>query len=117
MTSKTEFALGRNRFLELKYFCLQYREWQLQYCGLNGWSEKAGKNEGDKTSRDGIKRADLMRNMRMVSDVCHRVSPPEYEKILFRMVTEGTKPLLTRDEEDFWYYYRKFFWVLSLVRG
>ena len=49
MTS--EYNIGRNRFLELKNFCLQYPMWQIQYLGLDGWPDRIGVNEGDKTSR------------------------------------------------------------------
>ena len=112
-----EYNIGRYRFLELKNFCLQYPMWQICYLGIDGWPNRVGTNEGDKTSLDGIKRADLWRNMQMVNDIIEIFCPEEYENYLFKLVTQGVKPKLTRDEEDFWYYYHVFFWELSKRRG
>ena len=113
---KTEYELSKHRFYELKHLCLQYPEWEKLYSQLDGWSVEANKSEGDTTSRDGIRRADLMRNMVMITDICHSVCE-KYEHRLFDLVTRGLKPRLNWDEKDFWYYYRKFFWELSRRRG
>ena len=113
---KTEYELSKHRFYELKHFCLQYSEWHDLYSQLNGWAKEISKNEGDTTSRDGIRRADLMRNMLLIGDICQAVCP-QYEKQMFEYVTGGQRPKLDWDQKDFWYYYRKFFWELSKRRG
>ena len=115
--NKAEYKLSRNRYLELLNFCSQYSEWQRMYFGLDGWPQESGKGSGDLTSQHGIKKGDLMRNMRMVSETVHMVCPREYEQSMFQLVTQGIKPHLTRDELDFWYYHRKFYWELSKRRG
>lgn len=112
-----EYKLSKHRFYELKHFCLQYGEWQFKYLTFDGWPTEANKNEGDTTSRDGISRADLMRNMQMINDVVDMTCPEEYQNAMFACVTQGIRPRLTRDELDFWHYYRKFFWELSKRRG
>lgn len=113
---RTEYELGKHRFYELKHFCQQYGEWQILYSKLDGWQQEIGKSEGDTTSRDGIRRADLMRNMLLVSDTCHDICG-RYEREVFKLVTQGIRPQLSWDQKDFWYYYRKFFWELSRRRG
>lgn len=113
---KTEYAVSKHRYYELKHFCLQYPEWQKLYLDLDGWQKEISKSEGDTTSRDGIRRADLARNMLLIEDVCRFVCG-KYEQRIFRLVIYGEKPKLNWDEQDFWYYYRKFFWELSRRRG
>ena len=112
----TEYELSKHRFYELKHFCMQYGQWQLLYVKLDGWQSEIGKNNGDTTSHYGIQRADLMRNMLLVSDTCHDVCG-NYAQEVFELVTQGIKPELRWDQKDFWYYYRKFFWELSKRRG
>lgn len=109
---KNEYELSKHRFYELKHFCMQYPEWEMLYLELNGWATEIGKNEGDTTSRDGIRRADLMYKMELIRETCHDICG-EYEKQVFEYVILGNKPILRSDQRDFWYYYRKFFWELS----
>lgn len=73
-------------------------------------------NEGDTTSRDGIRRADLRRNMEMIEETC-REEGGEYAEMLLSYVTNGGKLRLKTSQKDFWLYYRRFFWVLSGKRG
>jgi hypothetical protein len=113
---KSEYVLSKHRFYELKHFCLQYPEWEKLYFTLDGWPEEINKVVGDTTSRDGIKRADLARNMDMVHDICRNVCGDYADKV-FKYVIFGSKPHLTASEMDFWYYYRKFFWELSRKRS
>ena len=113
---KNEYELGKHRFYELKHFCLQFPEWEKLYSDLDGFSKEANRNEGDTTSRDGIRRADLMYKMTLIQEVAHDVCG-EYENEVFDFVILGNKPKLSPDQRDFWYYYRKFFWELSRRRG
>ena len=113
---KIEYELSKHRFYELKHFCLQYPEWEQLYLQLDGWATEIGINQGDTTSRDGIRRADLMYKMTLVREVAHDVCG-EYESVIFDYVILGEKPALRVDQRDFWYYYRKFFWELSRRRG
>ena len=113
---KNEYELGKHRFYELKHFYLQYPEWEKLYLDLDGFSKEAGKNGGDTTSRDGIRRADLMYKMALIQEVAHDVCA-DYEQEVFDFVILGNKPKLAPDQRDFWYYYRRFFWELSRRRG
>lgn len=113
---KTEYELSKHRFYELKHFCLQYPEWEFSYNLLDGFSKEASQNEGDTTSRDGIRRADLQYKMTLVQETCSDICE-DYRDEVFRYVILGIRPNLSSDQQDFWYYYRKFFWELSRRKG
>lgn len=99
---KTEYELSKHRFYELKHFCLQYSKWKELYENADGWN-----GEGDTTSKDGIKRADLKTYIFMIED-CARLTGTD---ILRYVTTEGLKvPVELR------YSYRQFFWLLSRRR-
>lgn len=113
---KTEYALSKHRFYELKHFCLQYPEWKTLYLQADGWPKEISVNEGDTTSRDGINRADLARKMLLVEETCCDICG-EYYLLMLDLVAFGNKPMLRKEQLDFWYYYRKFFWELSHRRS
>lgn len=113
---RTEYSIPANRYNELKFFCRQYPDWEKEYATLDGWAKEIARNPGDKTSKDGIQRADLKKNMALVQNVCTEICG-EYSLQVFLLVTRGIKPQLNWDQKDFHYYYRKFFWELSKRRG
>lgn len=99
---KTEFTLSKHRFYELKHFCLQYSEWKRYYSDADGWTGK-----GDTTSRDGIKRGDIRRNVELI-EYCARLVGFD---ILPYVTTEKlVLPIELR------YLYSRFFWELSRRR-
>ena len=99
---KTEYTLSKHRFYELKHFCLQYQEWKELYSDADGWSGK-----GDTTSRDGIKRAEIVRYVKMIEQCAYETG-------------DDTLPLVTTPgitiPSDKLYFYKKFFWLLSQIR-
>ena len=115
---KIEYSISKHRFYELKHFCLQYPEWEHLYSLLDGWANEIGMHEGDTTSKEGIRRADLMYNMTLVKETCHDVCLGSgYERDIFDLVILGNRPFLTDEQKDFWHYYRLFFWELSKRKG
>ncbi len=98
---KTEYNLSKHRFYELKHFCLQYPEWKRIYENADGWS-----GSGDTTSRDGIKRADIDKFVKLIEH-CARIT----NRDILPFVTEGI-PMLNEMK----YYYSWFFWELSRRR-
>ena len=111
-----EYAISKHRFYELKHFCLQYPEWLKAYNNADGYSDEAGKNKGDTTSKDGMTRAQLFKNMQMVTNAC-KDTGMEYWPALFRYVISKSKKVPIDNSELFFYYYHKFFWLLSKRRG
>lgn len=104
---KTEYALSKHRFYELKHFCLQYPDWKKLYSLNDGWPKEISKGEGDTTSRDGIKRGDLRRNIELVEE-CARLVGND----ILRFVTDDSLAM----PSDRMYDYRRFFWELSRRR-
>ena len=98
---KTEYTLSKHRFYELKHFCLQYPEWKKLYFDADGWGK------GDTTSRDGIRRADIRKNMELI-EYCAMIT----NRDILRYVTEGVSL-----PSEMRYYYIWFFWELSRRRG
>lgn len=109
----TEYVLSKHRFYELKHFCLQYPEWKQLYSDSDGWPEEISKNEGDTTSKDGITRAGLAKNMQLIINSCKDTGYDDWLD-LFNYISgldrSGNKT------ELFFYYYRKFFWILNKRR-
>ena len=99
---KIEYGISKHRFYELKHFCLQYSKWKEIYQNSDGWNGK-----GDTTSRDGIKRGDIITFV----DLIDRCAQDTNREILPFVTTEG----LTMSAEMM-FYYRKFFWELSRRR-
>lgn len=110
----TEYALSKHRFYELKHFCLQYPEWKQLYSDSDGWPEEISKNEGDTTSKDGITRAELWKNMSLILNACKDTGYEEWP-MLFNYIS-GIDKVSNNKSELFFYYYRKFFWILSKRR-
>lgn len=101
--SKTKYDLSTHRYRELRAFCLQYQDWKKLYLQADGWD-----GTGDVTQKDGIRRADLITNIKMIEDCVGSINSN-----LLRFVTvEGlTLP------PDLWYENRMFYWALSQKRG
>lgn len=110
----TEYALSKHRFYELKHFCLQYPEWKQLYSDSDGWPEEISKNEGDTTSKDGMTRAELSKNMNLIVNACKDTGYDDWQT-LFNYISGIDRS--TKDKTElFFYYYRKFFWILSKRR-
>ena len=112
----TEYELSKHRFYELKHFCMQYPEWLKLYSEADGFASESGKNEGDTTSRDGMTRAQLYKNMRLIVKTCQNLGYDHWPDLLRYII--GASKSIREDETDlFFYYYRKFFWILSKKRA
>lgn len=99
---KTEYALSKHRFYELKHFCLQYPEWIREYKEADGWSKN-----GDTTSKDGIRRADMAHYISLIEYCMNSVNPA-----LFPYITGIRKSI----PEELRFDYKRFFWELSRNR-
>lgn len=99
----TTVGRAMHRFRELQQFCFQYNEWKILYEKSDGWDGR-----GDVTSRDGIRRADLIRNITMIEECANSI-----DRNLLRFVTVEGSSL----PPELWYQQRIFFWKLSQMRG
>lgn len=113
---KSEYEISKHRFYELKHFCLQYPEWLKLYSEADGYASESGKNEGDTTSKDGMTRAQLWKNMRMVINICEEIGYEQWP-MLFRYIIGISKKIPEGENDLFFHYYHKFFYVLSKKRA
>ena len=104
MTNKYE--ISKHRYYELKHWCLQYPEWERMHSEIDGYF----KHEGDTTSKDGIKLAELWSKMLIVQRVC-KMADADISEELLRTVTEGSKEIPSTS-----YLYKRFFWLLDKMK-
>lgn len=101
------YDLSRDRFKELKHFCLQYPEWRRRYLELYG---HPGSPKGDPTGEEAAGRADYIRAMSLIERTAIDTDK-DYSWYIFLAVTTGKRA------EGLELYLRKFYWLLSLRKG
>ena len=132
LSSNSKWWLPKYRYLELRYFALQYPEWKKKYAELEGVVGLASRGTdilrvnaskiADRTAEIAIQRKILSDYIRMVEQAAIEAEPELYSYIL-KAVTEGTTFVVLKSlygipcERDMFYdRRRKFYWVLSGVR-
>ena len=132
LTRANKWWLPKYRYMELRYFALQYPEWKRQYAELSGSAGLASKRPGDlylngsklsdRTAEIAIKKKLLFDYMRMVEQAAIE-SDPVLGPYVLASVTEGLTFVELKSmydipcERDMFYdRRRKFFWVLNGVR-
>lgn len=124
ISKNNEYYISKNRYYELKHFCLQYGEWKRELSRLSWYGEK-----GDGRSSDvakpvewiAEKREMYLRNMELVEQAAIDAGSDIYAHLL-KGVTQGLSYGHLRAEgllcsRDYYYrQYRRFFWQLSKTR-
>ena len=118
--NKGQYWLSKNRYYELKHFCLQYKEWQELY--LRVLSQTLNEKD-DPTGEYAALAADLEWAMHLVKDTAlgtDKVLGP----FILDHVINGTNyvKLYTVDhipcgKDLFYALIRKFFYILSIQKG
>lgn len=130
LSKKNKYWIDKNRFYELKYFCLQYPLWKYTYEALDGlqacsYGLTGSKSNlpGDITSMRVEERERYFERMQAVEQAAIETDPYLASYIL-KAVTEGLSfnYLKSRLEipcsRDMYYdRYRRFFWILDLARN
>lgn len=131
LSKKNKYWIDKNRYYELKYFCLQYPEWQRKACELldsmsASTFELVRTSEG--TLRDPIalctiERESYLDKMHTIEKAA-RDADPYLASYILKAVTEGHaySYLYSRLEipcsRDMYYdRYRRFFWLLDQERN
>ena len=116
VSKKNPFWLPKNRYYELKYFCLQFWDWQKRRAQLDGLATHENR---EPTEPEAIERAELDEKIRKVMS-CAKLAAHEYDDILLTGVTKGqsydtmsAKKVLPMSREAYYAIYRKFFWLLD----
>ena len=128
ISKNSPYYISKHRYLELKHFCLQYKEWEKKWREIPVISGNeiakipGGKNPGKPVENTAIKRMTLERNMAMVWQVC-KETDDSLADYIFIAVTEGRSYTWLQMNTDvpcgkdmFYDRYRRFFWLLDSVK-
>lgn len=119
VSKKNPFWIPKNRYYELKYFCLQFWDWQKRRAQLDGLATRENR---EPTEFEAIERAELDEKIRKVMR-CATLAANDYDGYLLDGVTKGysydtmaAKKVLPIGREAYYVLYRKFFWLLDGAR-
>ena len=102
------YELSRNRFKELKHFCLQYPEMKRR---LEELYSEGYRDEPDPTGRIGSEIADIKRAMNLIETTAFNLENFPGEEV-FEIVTNGRCRGSIGE-----LYLKEFYWVLSKRKG
>lgn len=129
--SKTNrYWIEKNRFYELKYFCLQYQSWKRRYEELDGFSGRPIdeivysrlNSPANPTHKTVEERSLYFKRMEVIEQAAIEADPYLASYIL-KAVTEGLSYTYLKSRleipcgRDMYYdRYRRFFWILDKTR-
>lgn len=131
LSIKNKYWIDKHRYYELKHFCLQYPIWKQLYLsiteksvGVSSFEYFSGNNEpSDPTSDRALLKAHYSEKIDLIERIAKESDKYLYPYIL-KAVTEDLSFTYLKTKLDIpcgrdMYYdrYRKFFWLLSEVRG
>ena len=85
VSKKNPLWIPKNRYYELKYFCLKYWDWQKERAQLDGMASKENR---EPTEWEGVRKAELEGKIKMVM-TCLRLASRDLEEHLLYGVTKG----------------------------
>lgn len=119
VSKKNPFWLSKNRYYELKYFCLQFWDWQKRRAQLDGVATRENR---EPTESEAIERAELSEKIQKVM-TCAKLAAHQYDDYLLTGVTKGlsydtmcARKVLPIARDAYYVIYRKFFWLLDGAR-
>lgn len=130
ISSRKKYYLTKHRYYELLHFCRQYDDYDNEVRILEqeilkspAYEEIRGSGIPDKTQEYATRIFVLTNKMDMIRDCCNKADP-DLSNYIFKAVTKGDSFVkLTMVDEipcsknTFYDRYRKFFWLLSNIRG
>lgn len=130
LSSKNKYWVERERYYELKHFCLQYQGWKKMLDALDGLSknreelEKVAKtnNISNPTETLAIERAKWSNRINLVEKAA-KEADEEFAPYILKGVTEGINydhqnavTPLPMSRDTYYILYRRFFWILDQYR-
>lgn len=127
ISKNNPYYISKERYYELKHFCLQYHEWKKLHENIVLVNSSSLVKPGIKSQESPVEHkvevlSKYWQKMKMVEETC-MVCDPGYSYYIFKAVTEGLSydKLVARYElacsKDYYYdIYRKFFWLLDKKR-
>lgn len=131
ISQKNKYWISKHRYYELKHFCLQYPEWKKVYselCDENLPLSMIKTIPTDNFPSDPIVQRDTMKvyyseRIKLVEKITLEADPCLHD-YLIKGVTEGrsytylnTVMRIPCGRDMYYDRYRKFFWLLSEIRG
>lgn len=131
LSKKNKYYINKHRHYELKHFCLQYPEWKREY---ETWSDigpttssyvpnRRSNIPADPTSKIVIRRDKCLSRIKLIEKAAMDTDEFLYKYIL-KAVTEGKSFTYLKQtmnipcsRDTYYDRYRKFFWLLSGMRG
>ena len=129
MSKKNKYWIDRNRYYELKYFCLQYSNWKRAYATIIDAISRAAYDipsktniPSDLTGSIATKKLYLSENMQLVEKAIMTTDESMYHYLLVG-VTEGksysylkTVMNIPCSRDNYYELYRRFFWELDKLK-
>ena len=131
ISKKNKYWISKNRYYELKHFCLQYPEWKRDYRSLDmsiratsARIKREGINPtyGDPTAHMAEQLSDLSKRINLVESVAYDTAH-DLDSYLLAAVTKGytyeflyTAMEIPCSKATYYELYRRFFWLLSKER-
>ena len=128
ISKSNSFFMDKNRYLELKHFCLQYSTWKKLYTEIDGIPNrkfspvKNLKNNSDPVFHAVERREEYLDKIKMVEEAV-RIADSELYDYLLKGVTEGISYYGLRLQYDmpackdrYYRAYRKLFFILDISR-
>ena len=128
ISKKNKYWLDKDRYYELKHFCLQYPTWKEAYYSLDGYFARAtnehvdGGELPDPTERIAEARYSFYKRMSMVEEAAAETCLELKDYILVGVTTGVSYDFLRLNcgvpccKDVYYELYRKFFWILSRKR-
>lgn len=131
ITEESPWWIPRERYYELKHFCMQYPEWVVMLKMLDGRQyqskltsmPKKNANEFfDPVGEEAVIRASLSRRIEMVERAANEAGA-DLSGYILKGITEGITYSILRmkvsipcNRNEYYERYRKFFWILDRLR-
>ena len=128
LSTRNPYCIEHNRYLELKYFCLQYDFWKKQlkeitYLKSIQTKELNTNQISDRTSDIALKRRMLLSKCEMIEQTVVEVAPDFYQGLL-KGITKNIsyEKLLLKEnilvsQREYYFEYRRFFFLLDKKRN
>lgn len=131
ISKRNKYWIPKYRFLELKYFCLQYPEWKREYRILQTSIDTSSTNSEIKTQQEfqdptgnlAVRLEKLNSKISLVGKIA-KMSDSEIGDYVLLAVTEGLSFVNLKMmyeipcERDMYYdRYRRFFWLMDRAAG
>lgn len=131
LSPSNKYWIDKHRYYELKHFCLQYPQWRKFYKAIDGLifpsavmdETPRSKSVSDFTAKQAVAKAYYADKIEMVEKAAVQADK-ELASYILKAVTEGLSYTYLKSKleipcgKDMYYdRYRKFFWILSELRG